>query len=587
MERERVDKIRTEIEENPWLRKTYEQEKIDLPPSKLRKFGRAALDALGIRLGFSEKRRNREAMSVAIGEIDAEQEEQESRRLEELKQEEDKKAELAKQEADRIKAEEEALQEDMEKLVSGTKKFREDFFRAQRLQEIVERDLNSRLLSVETLEEEVLSENPGVSKRSIPYEDTEIPVYDLKGLPFSMLSTAIDFKKYGPSSLGYQTSRAVMANPAIWCQRLDEAMKTEGFGTSGVNARGNVISASFYNSEWNITSHVYGELMYGFDHADAGSVISTIPGDGTTSNMVPYDDYYLSRLFRIRGPLSLDRLKKTVSGYNEVVIKRYSETGVPKRPDYIITVNGKISEASLRHAKFYNIPIVNIIEQPYFEKMDQRSEEIVDSMAESDSYDELVEKIADFKSTSRGAKLWSEGGGDTFFEIHGRYSRAYYRGYDTDITSWQDIAKESSLFEKVANKKALEHKKRLEYIKSSIQSTIASMDEIMDGNDQHTNKGETFSALKSRFDRFNITFRNEEEGRMYKKMRNNNRCRVFECLQGNRGYIEISFKDKNGLERMTEIHQDSIIYSEFASIVSNYLKTWDKFYRWWYEKSHS
>ena len=224
MERERVDKTRTEIEENPWLKETYEQEKIDLPPSKLRKFGRAALDALNIRLGFSEKRRNREAMSVAIGGIDAEQE---SRRLEELKQEEDKKAELAKQEADRIKAEEEALQEDMEKLVSGTKNYREDFFRAQRLQEIVERDLNSRLLSVETLEEEVLSENPGVSKRSIPYEDTEIPVYDLKGLPFSMLSTTIDFK-HVPGSLGHQTSRAVMANPAIWNQRLDEAMKTEG-----------------------------------------------------------------------------------------------------------------------------------------------------------------------------------------------------------------------------------------------------------------------------------------------------------------------------------------------------------------------
>lgn len=565
MERERVDKIKTEIEENPWLKETYEQEKIDLPPSELRKFGRAALDALNIRLGFSEKRRNREAMSVAIGEIDAEQE---SRRLEELKQEEDKKAELAKQEADRIKAEEEALQEDMEKLVSGTKNYREDFFRAQRLQEIVERDLNSRLLSVETLEEEVLSENPGVSKRSIPYEDTEIPVYDLKGLPFSMLSTTIDFK-HVPGSLGYQTSRAVMANPAIWNQRLDEAMKTEGFGTNGVEARGNTICSSFYDSERNITSHEYGELIYGFDHVDAGSVIKTTPGDGSTSNTVPNDDYYLSRYYTRY--LNLDPLiKKTHAnvGYNEVTTKRYSETGIPKRPDYIVTVNGKISETSLRHAKFHKIPIINIMEQPYFEKMDQRSEEIADSMTESDNYDELTKKIADFRSTSRGQAYWPENG-DTY-RVGGEYGAA--------TTSWQDIAKESSLSEKVANKKELEHKKRLEYIKSFMQGTIASIDEMMNGNAQYTDQEEAFSTLLSPPNGFAILFRNEEEGHIYALQ--SGCCNVTECLQGDKGFIKITFKDKNGVNRETEIYKDdgggNNLYDEFAPIASNYIKACNK-----------
>ena len=576
MERERVDKIRTEIEENPWLKETYEQEKIDLPPSKLRKFGRAALDALNIRLGFSEKRRNREAMSIAIGEIDAEQE---SRRLEELKQEEDKKAELAKQEADRIKAEEEALQEDMEKSVSATEQFRKDFFRYQRLQETVERNLNSRLLSVETLEEEVLSENPEVAKRSISYEDTEIPIYDLKGLPFSMLSTTIDYRAQiaknstvGHDYIGLETSRAIMDNPAIWDQHLDEAMKTEGFGTRGAKARGNVISMSLFSSEQNLNSHVYGELIYGFQHIDANSVLKITKNDGATTNMINEDDYALSHNGNYALFLSLDNLEKPHhNGYNEILVKRYSETGTPKRPDYIITVNGKIPEVSLKHAKFYNIPIVNIVEQPYFEKMGQRCEEIIDSISESDSYDELTKKIADLRSTSQGQKLWPGG----------KFDECTIEGKFTDpVVGWRDIAKESPLYEKVANIKGLELEKRLKYIKDFMQNTITSVDKMTDTDEQYPEEKDKMALLRPT-NEFMLSFYNDEEGCSYVQNRIVGNYQIYGGFPQGTGQnlITITFKDKNGASRTTIFKKDGYdnnLYDEFAPIASNYIKACNK-----------
>ena len=76
-----------------------------------------------------------------------------------------------------------------------------EMFRRQRAQEIVEREINSRLLTVDTLEEEALAGDSGVSTRSIPYGDKDVKVYDLRGFPYALLTTAIDFKAYNGNAI--------------------------------------------------------------------------------------------------------------------------------------------------------------------------------------------------------------------------------------------------------------------------------------------------------------------------------------------------------------------------------------------------
>ena len=98
--------------------------------------------------------------------------------------------------------------------------------------------------------------------------------------------------------------------------------------------------------------------------------------------------------------------------YNEVLLRRYSENGVPKRPDYIICENGVISEESLRHAKYYGIPILNINTKAYSDKAKRRGEELLASISESDDYLTLDKKLAQIMTYYKGADyhdLWSYG----------------------------------------------------------------------------------------------------------------------------------------------------------------------------------
>lgn len=75
-ERIRIERIKTEIRENPMVGAKCEIEQIGVPPSLTCKIRRVVLDAIGIRLQKSETRREREAMSVALREYRTEQADQ-------------------------------------------------------------------------------------------------------------------------------------------------------------------------------------------------------------------------------------------------------------------------------------------------------------------------------------------------------------------------------------------------------------------------------------------------------------------------------------------------------------------------------
>ena len=337
-------------------------------------------------------------------------------------------------------------------------------YRMQRTQEILERDLNARLTTIDQLEDEVASENPEVGKRSIEFEDSEIPVYDLRGLPYAFLSTTIDYRdKYDYSSNGYETSASIINSPSVWARREDETQELVGFGMNSrdVGARGNTISASYWNSEYNSNSFYRGRLMYGFQHVDGDSIIEITNGDGHTCNLDGKDDPRKLALGQIE---ELEGIEGTTI-YNEFLLRRYSETGKPKCPDFLITFNNDIDEVVLRHAKYFDIPIVNIEERasPYTTRQINRMGEIIHSIDETTGYGELNDKIADLFSIPM------------FRNLRYKFSNIG-RGQDKeDYYHFKRLRANSILDERIFGLQEYELEKRLDYIESTLKKRSSEM----------------------------------------------------------------------------------------------------------------
>ena len=346
-ERGRIDQMKDNLSQDQFGESSrYRYEQIDIPPSTLRKIGRLALDRLGIHFARSETRRRREAMAVAVQEYDAEQEEAQ-RRLEE--QTEYQRREMER-EAARKKAsfekEKASFEKDFVDEMELYRKQKQKRFQIQRIQEIIEQDLNQRLLTVSSLENEVLAGNPEVDKAILSYAGTEVQVYTLRGIPFSMISHDVEYRKVGSKDsnhIGVQTSKRLVEDPGIWAQSESEAMQDDGFGAKGGNARGNVISTSYINSESNLDGRVgntsgHADLCYGFSHINGGELLFTSQTDGGTSNIISKDTESLLDETDLQTIDSLEGASDR-GPYNEFLIRRYSETGEARRPDYVITEN--------------------------------------------------------------------------------------------------------------------------------------------------------------------------------------------------------------------------------------------------------
>lgn len=518
-ERERVDRLKRNISYNfP----RYQQKQITKQPSALKKAARLFFDKLGIRTNASERRREYEAMHIALTEYqnekEAEEKAEEERRILETKaaqeRHEAEKARKAQQERERLEA-------DMVKARSVFDYNKQEKFQKQRAQEALERNLNSRLLTVDTLEEEVAAENPEVQKRTITYEGTEIPVYDLKGLPFITLSTTIDYRKLNkPGEIGTETYRKVMDDPSTWTQRRDEAEKHDGFGTRNGNAMGDTISTSYRNSEHNMDSYVRGELIYGFAKVEADSVIAVRNGDGGTSNMAGRNQT------DVRNIDEINHLEGAhgAAGYNEILLRRYSENGFPKRPDYIIATNGVISEAALRHAKYFGVPIINIDESIYYEKNEARGKEILDSISDQDSYEEIDRKISELQSISP-------------FRSSVRTLKGIGRESD-DLFYQSDNERDKKCLEV----SKMERIKRLEYLASELEKAAEIIEEA-------TKHGEPAPKTLTQFRYFSATIYDVQNSQRVSDY-DTNRDTSWDA-PGNPNRIEIDFR-LNGSTRLTE-----------------------------------
>ena len=486
----------------------------------IKKMGRLIADILGIGPKKSEEWRKREAMHIALSEHHEE--------------------EAARREEEAARREKEALERDM---ASARDTFDiRDRLRKQRIQEVVERDLNSHLLTVDDLEMAVVSENPEIQKRSIHFEDTDIPVYDLRGLPFSLLSTTVDYRSANkPGEIGTETFRKILEDPSVWTERRDEAEKAIGFGTRNADARGDTISTSYWNSERSINSHVSGNLIYGFASVRADSILSVTNGDGGTSNMAGNAETALQDMDAIK------QLEGTngIYNYNEVLLRRYTENGIPKKPDYIIVEDGRITEESLRSAAFFGIPIINIERSAYAEKAEKRGEELLASISEDDTYEEMDEKIAELLSMSMFKTVYHT------LEGIGR-NRDIPRPRRLDPTPLEKRCLEVSQMEQL---------KRLDFIKSTLEEAIRNIESA-------TEKGLPAEQNLPGFDFFNISIQdvqNQLERTEYVDRRD------FSA-PGNCNAIRISFRLKGSPRYVsTSVYDGKRIYKAEEALANTYL----------------
>lgn len=509
-ERSRIEEMKARLYKDNSYIQDYENQKISTPPSPLRKVARTFMDKLGIYSKRSERRREREAMNVALQEYYDEKEAQERSLAEAEEKRLQAQEKLEKETAER---ERKLLELAMAKARDNLEANRSIRFRNQRSQEIVEKDLNNRLVSVDNLEIEIASGNPEIAKRTISYEGSSIPVYDLNGIPFSMLSTTIDYRRHNQiGDIGTETYRAIMDNPSVWTERRDEVEEKSEFGTRKASARGDTISASYSNSEHNLTGHVEGELIYGFNHVDADSIILIKGADAGTGNMMGRNETELS------DTKAIDKLEHNGSTmYNEILLRRYNETGVPKTPDYIIVKDGMTTKTVVEHAKYFNVPILNINTAAYSEKQKAHCREIMDTITEQDDYETLRRKLSELNSMSE-------------FKLN--YHTVNQIGVNNIEKTLQPYNGASPFAKECIELSKLELTKRLEYIAEKLKETIANINES-------TANGQLISHNPPGIEYFDVRVEDVKNG--YNRTEIRDDISTMYKTPGNRNQISVDF----------------------------------------------
>lgn len=441
----------------------FKKRQITTRPSTLTKIVRMVTDFFGIKPPKDGARRVGEAIPAAIAEFQAEG----------LKNSEKKRMEL--------------LAEDMASARDGLENRRKKRLEKQRIQEIIEKDLNKKILNVDQLEELSLIESSGVEKDSVPFEGSEIPIYTLKGLPTSILATTIDYKlESGKNALGSEMAKKVLEDPSLWLKPrhvVEEEDEIDKHGGKGAKAAGNTICAWYVNLERNLDGIIPGSLIYGLGPVSGDSIIKISIGDGATSNTIGKSETMLSEshlniIERIEGPESYL--------YPEITLRRYNEEGAPKRPPFIVTLDGKINDYSLRHAKFFTVPIVNIERSSYWEKAQEMSNQIIDSISEDDSYDELIRKIQNLQSIglNKGPGMYEE-----IISIG--------RAVDAYPILKSAIFNPRTYSEKLAKLSVTEFMKRLEFIDATLREATEKIK-------QATRNEVPVSPVPSQFSEFNV-----------------------------------------------------------------------------------
>ncbi|MBR0403457.1 hypothetical protein IJI55_02845 [Candidatus Saccharibacteria bacterium] len=328
----------------------------------------------------------------------------------------------------------------------------------------VERELNKRLITIDKMEEEIKKGNPEIERLDdVEYEGKNIPVYSLKGLPFAMLNHTVDYRRpdYESGGKGSQTSQQLLEDPSLWVRNQKDVMQDSRYSNDfKPDSMGNVISCSYIDSGNNLRGDIdYGSnatCKYGFSKVEEDGLFGILDQDMHSPNIYDYTKLYGVNVSDLNNLESANEKKE----YNEIVIRRYLKDGQPRLPDFMITKDGRIPEDTLRHARYFNIPIVNIDTEAYNKKADEIAVAELETVSEDSSYMEIASVVERLSMTYKydGINLLNTMG-------RGRSSR-YFEG---EAHRLDRRYRTEDMVDKLLKLEKLEYEKRLDFIMDEIK----------------------------------------------------------------------------------------------------------------------
>lgn len=288
-------------------------------------------------------------------------------------------------------------------LISAMKKYRyrkEEKIKNERRQELIERDFQNNLTTIEELEKGIDTGEEGVKKEEIKFGDDKITIFRVFGKNMCFLQHTVDYRLSPDNfneSNGYKESRKLFENPASWIQKDND----------NLDAISNTVSCSYIDTDINIlhggATSFYG-VTYGFTAVKPDTVIGVYDGDGETlsnigempGNEGEYEEFSSKRL-----------AKNSTRAYNEVLVRRYNEQGVPILPNFLVVYDDNITEDTLRHASFFGVPVVDIAKEPYIKKQREYIQKEFDRLDSQSDYYKIFKALMELSETSLDINLIS------------------------------------------------------------------------------------------------------------------------------------------------------------------------------------
>lgn len=288
----------------------------------------------------------------------------------------------------------------------------------QSIHEVLEAEFQAKLTTLSELDLAVSRREPGISlgflntnESSLDDESdgkmffdeidnkgsidqlNEILVYKLSGFPIRFLQHTVDYRlspETDVNSTGFIRSQNLLLNPDYWVNQENDSR----------SEKSNTLSCSYVDSEINImhgaATSFFG-VAYGFCKIKKNTLIGVYKSDGETANnvgeMAVSDGQYEVE--------SLDELAyKSTSSYNEVFLRRFDVNNQSLMPDFLITYDGFYSEQMVKHAKFFNIPIIDIDRNSYVLKQLETAREKLKTINSESQYEEFLSILNFLKFSS-------------------------------------------------------------------------------------------------------------------------------------------------------------------------------------------
>lgn len=197
-----------------WIDGKYDLE--NALTTKIRRFGRAILN-----------------IYMSICKQDVKKQEQPTWSEELLASEKEFSQRQFEQEAERCATQQREADEEFIKSMEEYRFYKDQGIHSERIQEISERSFNKSLTKLEDIETASQTDDGQVEKRTEEFNGKKLTIYDLKGLSFSFLKHAIDFKgrgeNYRSGDIGSKMAKSLQDDPSLWARKKNEINEFGGY----------------------------------------------------------------------------------------------------------------------------------------------------------------------------------------------------------------------------------------------------------------------------------------------------------------------------------------------------------------------